>query len=69
MTVCQVVNVLPCVVCGIPLIGVALCPQPIPLACFFCNELSGLSGFTDHVLGQQNVTVPDGFMMPNGTVV
>ena len=68
VTVCQVVNVLPCVVCGVPVIGVVLCRQPIPLGCFVCNQMTGLSGLTDHILGQ-NGTIPRGFMMPNGTVV
>ena len=67
VAVCQVVNVVPCVLWNIPLIGVAICPQPIPVACFICNEL-GVAGLTDYMVAQ-NMTSIEGFMMPNGTVI
>ena len=67
MAVCQVLNVMPCVLCNIPLIGVALCPQPIPVGCYICNELS-VVGLTDYLMGQ-NMTSMEGFMMYNGTVL
>ena len=68
MIVCQVINIMPCVLCNIPLLGVAICPQPIPVGCFICNEL-GAVGLTDYMMNNNSTILPEGFMMPNGTVL
>lgn len=44
----------PCTLCGVPVIGMVICPQPVPIVCFVCRERS-VEGLTEYIQSQ-NVT-------------
>ena len=66
--VCQVLAI-PCKVCNFPGIGVAVCPQPIPVVCLVCaaKPLS-VKGVTEYILSHNATIDIAEFKMPNETI-